>query len=61
MRLLKKIFGNAVFGFVLLMIFNITGIQFGMQPIDITPLSASVVGLLGVPGFALTLILQTLY
>jgi inhibitor of the pro-sigma K processing machinery len=46
-------------GFAALLLFNIAGGGFGLS-VGLNVLNAGVVGLLGVPGFALLLILQML-
>ncbi len=57
---IKKIFKliiNGILGGILLFIFNIIGAYFGLG-IEINPLNAIIVGILGIPGVVLILILQ---
>lgn len=52
-----KLLINGVLGGILLFVFNIIGGYFGLG-IEINPLNAIIVGILGVPGVVLLLILQ---
>ena len=56
-RLLIKLLINGIIGGVLLWIFNLIGGIFGLY-IAINPLSAVIVGILGIPGVILLLVLQ---
>ena len=56
---LIKIFVNIVAGFALLVVFNIVGQPFGMS-VGVSAVNVGVVAVLGVPGFALLLMLQLL-
>ncbi|MDR0294051.1 MAG: pro-sigmaK processing inhibitor BofA family protein [Oscillospiraceae bacterium] len=54
-----KLLGRSVLGFAALLLFNAAGGGFGLS-VGLNILNAGVVGILGVSGFALLLILQTL-
>jgi len=56
-RILAKLLWNAVCGVVVLFIFNLLGGIFDLS-IAITPLSAILAGVLGVPGLILLLLFQ---
>lgn len=58
-KILFKLLTNAVIGGVTLLLFNLFGSLIGLNLI-ITPLSAILVGLLGVPGVVLLLLYQLL-
>lgn len=58
-RLLIKLLINGLIGGVVLFLFNFVGSIFGLS-IVINPVSAVIVGILGVPGVILLLILQVL-
>jgi inhibitor of the pro-sigma K processing machinery len=55
---LKLLLRSAI-GFAALLLFNIAGGGFGLS-VGLNILNAGVVGVLGIPGFALLLILQVL-
>lgn len=60
---IKKIFKlivNGILGGILLFLFNIIGAYFGMS-IEINPLTAIIVGLMGIPGLVLILIFQLIF
>ena len=58
-KVLKLLLRSAI-GFAALLLFNIAGgYLFGLS-VGLNLLNAGIIGLLGVPGFALLLILQTL-
>lgn len=57
-KILKLIL-NGIIGGILLFIFNLIGAYFGLG-IQINPLNALIVGVLGVPGVVLILILQVI-
>jgi inhibitor of the pro-sigma K processing machinery len=57
MRLALKLALNTVLGFVGLLIFNLIGTSFGLM-LGVNWLNAAVIAVLGLPGFALLLILQ---
>ena len=59
MKLVLKLLVNSVLGFIALFIFNAIAQNFGMG-LGLNILNAVVIGALGVPGFALLLILQAL-
>ena len=54
-----KLLLRSAIGFAALLLFNIAGNGFGLS-VGLNVLNAGVVGVLGVPGFALLLILQLL-
>ncbi len=56
-KIITKLIFNGVIGGVVLILFNLVGGLFGFF-IPINPLSAVVVGILGIPGVILLLILQ---
>lgn len=59
MKFLFKLLGNSVLGFIALFVFNAIAQNFGIG-LGLNILNAVVVGVLGIPGFALLLILQAL-
>ena len=59
MKWICRILGHSVIGFAALFLFNFFGGFFGLS-VGLNLLSALTVGLLGIPGFALLLILQVL-
>ena len=59
MKLLLKLLVNSFLGFVALFLFNLIAQNFGLG-LGLNLLNAVVVGILGIPGFALLLILQAL-
>lgn len=59
MKLVFKLLANSVLGFAALALFNVAAGGFGMG-LGLNILNAAVVGVLGIPGFALLLILQAL-
>jgi len=59
MKWILRILLNSALGFLALLLFNVLGSHFGMS-VGLNILSAAVIGVLGVPGFALLLILQVL-
>ena len=59
MKWMLRVLLNSAVGFLALLAFNIVGAHFGMS-IGLNILSAAVIGVLGVPGFALLLVLQFL-
>jgi len=58
-RWILKLGLNIVFGFAGLFVFNLVGAGFGLS-LGINWLNALILGILGLPGFALLLILQLL-
>jgi inhibitor of the pro-sigma K processing machinery len=60
MRRLVKLLLNTAIGFAALLLFNIIGGQFGMS-LGLNAFNAVVVGILGLPGFALLLVLKVLF
>ena len=56
---LAKVFINVLAGFALLVVFNIAGRPFDMS-VGVNAVNVGVVAVLGVPGFALLLMLQLL-
>lgn len=56
-KLFFKLLLNAAFGFVGLFLFNLVGAGFGLS-LGVNWINAVVLALLGLPGFALLLILQ---
>lgn len=60
MRWALKALINTVLGFGGLLVFNVVGQQFGLS-LGLNLLNAAVVGVLGLPGFALLLMLQWLF
>jgi len=54
-----KFLGRSALGFAALLLFNIAGGGFGLS-VGLNPFNAGVLGLLGIPGFALILVLQTM-
>ena len=59
MKSILKLLINALIGAALLLLFNWIGGGFGLH-IGVNPITAIVVGLLGVPGMVLLLILQVI-
>ncbi|MCL2083166.1 MAG: pro-sigmaK processing inhibitor BofA family protein [Oscillospiraceae bacterium] len=59
MRWLCRMAAHGAAGFILLFLFNFLGGHFGLS-IGLNPLNALIIGALGVPGFALLLILHLL-
>lgn len=59
MKWIVRIACNTALGFLAILVFNIVGSRFGMS-IGLNAVGAVTVGILGVPGFALLLILQYL-
>jgi inhibitor of the pro-sigma K processing machinery len=60
MRRLLKLLVNTVLGFAALLIFNAIGAPFGMG-LGLNLINALIVGILGLPGFALLLLVQMLF
>ncbi len=60
MRWAFKALLNTVLGFVGLLLFNMVGEQVGLS-LGLNLLNAAVIGVLGLPGFALLLMLQWLF
>ena len=54
-----KLLGRSILGFAALLLFNIAGGGIGLS-IGLNVFNAGVLGLLGIPGFALLLVLQTM-
>ena len=59
MKWAVRILLNSALGFLALLVFNIIGAPFGVSA-GLNLLGAAVIGVLGIPGFALLLILQYL-
>lgn len=59
MKWVFKLAGNAILGLAALFLFNFVANNFGMS-LGINVLNTAAVGILGVPGFALLLVLQTM-
>ncbi|MDA8234472.1 MAG: pro-sigmaK processing inhibitor BofA family protein [Clostridia bacterium] len=59
-RIIGKLILNGILGGIILWIINILGGGFGIQ-IAINPLTALIVGFLGIPGILLLLILQVIF
>ena len=59
MKWIFKLVINVVFGFAGLFLFNLAGAGFGLS-LGVNWINALILGVLGLPGFALLLILQLL-
>ena len=58
-KILFKLLTNAIVGGILLLIFNLLGGLIGLNVV-ITPLSAIIVGILGIPGVILLLLFKNI-
>lgn len=58
-KIIMKLVLNGIIGGILLFIFNLIGGLFGLS-IAINPLSAVIVGFLGIPGVVLLLLMQVI-
>lgn len=59
MKWVFRIIGNTIAGIIAMILFNVIGGFFGLG-VALNIVNALIVGLLGLPGFALVLILQVL-
>lgn len=60
MRVVFKLLGNGILGYITLIFFNLIGGIFGLT-IQVTPLNSLISGFFGVPGVLVILILQNFF